>query len=83
MRLKFGDFELKKFKCARTYRPSERLVLSAVLSSKENQTGENIVTGSSSRYNPPNRWGLKELKMYASLYKRLRLFHSVTADSVV
>ena len=61
---KAGNLEFKQYKSESRYkykvaRTSQRLVLSVILSKKENTTGENDVIGSSSRYNPPNRWGLR------------------------
>ena len=57
---KIGNFEFKQYKSERhKHRTSQRLVLSVTLSTKENTTGENDVIGSSSRYNPPNRWDLR------------------------
>ena len=60
---KAGNLEFKQYKSERykykVARTSQRLVLSITLSSKENTAEENDVIGSSSRYNPPNRWGLR------------------------
>ena len=62
MYFKVGNLEFKKYTAStHSYRTSERLVLSVTLSSKDKKSGENDITGSSSRYNPPNRWGLRKI----------------------